>query len=47
MTTERVAYPLGRPIFPTPAGLVTSVDATGKPNIITLGEIFNLSCLFA
>lgn len=43
MTLERVAYPLGRPIFPTPAGLVTSVDADGKPNIITLGEIFNLS----
>ena len=32
-----------RPIFPTPAGLVVSVDAAGKPNIITLGEIFNLS----
>jgi len=32
-----------RPIFPTPAGLVVSIDAAGKPNIITLGEIFNLS----
>ena len=32
-----------RPIYPTPAGLVVSVDAEGKPNIITLGEIFNLS----
>jgi len=32
-----------RPIYPTPAGLVTSVNAAGKPNIITLGEIFNLS----
>jgi flavin reductase (DIM6/NTAB) family NADH-FMN oxidoreductase RutF len=32
-----------RPIFPTPAGLVVSIDAHGKPNIISLGEIFNLS----
>ena len=32
-----------RPVYPTPAGLVTSVDAEGQPNIITLGEIFNIS----
>lgn len=32
-----------RPVYPGPAGLVTSVDADGRPNIITLGEIFNLS----
>ena len=32
-----------RPVYPTPAGLVTSVDTAGKANIITLGEIFNLS----
>jgi len=32
-----------RPIYPTPAGLVTSVDEKGNPNIITLGEIFNIS----
>ena len=32
-----------RPIYPTPAGLIVSIDARGKPNIITLGEIFNLS----
>jgi len=32
-----------RPIFPTPAGLVVSIDSNGKPNIISLGEIFNLS----
>ncbi len=32
-----------RPIYPTPAGLVTTVDKAGRPNIITLGEIFNLS----
>jgi len=32
-----------RPVYPTPAGLITSVDAAGKPNIITLGEILNIS----
>jgi len=32
-----------RPIFPTPVGLVSCCDAAGKPNIITLGEVFNLS----
>jgi flavin reductase (DIM6/NTAB) family NADH-FMN oxidoreductase RutF len=32
-----------RPIYPTPAGLIASVDAQGKANIITLGEVFNLS----
>ena len=32
-----------RPIYPTPAGLITSIARDGKANIITLGEIFNLS----
>jgi flavin reductase (DIM6/NTAB) family NADH-FMN oxidoreductase RutF len=32
-----------RPIYPTPAGLITSIDPNGRANIITLGEIFNLS----
>lgn len=32
-----------RPVYPSPAGLVTCIDADGRPNIITLGEIFNLS----
>jgi flavin reductase (DIM6/NTAB) family NADH-FMN oxidoreductase RutF len=32
-----------RPIYPTPAGMIVSIDANGKPNIITLGEVFNLS----
>jgi flavin reductase (DIM6/NTAB) family NADH-FMN oxidoreductase RutF len=30
-------------VFPSPAGLITSVDDAGRPNIITLGEVFNLS----
>ena len=32
-----------RPVYPSPAGLVTTVDAEGDPNIITLGEIYNAS----
>ncbi len=43
MSPERVSYRLFRPVYPSPASLVTSVDADGKPNIITLGETFNLS----
>jgi flavin reductase (DIM6/NTAB) family NADH-FMN oxidoreductase RutF len=43
MTDQRVAYELYRPVYPSPAGLITSVDAAGRPNIITLGEVFNLS----
>ena len=32
-----------RPVYPTPAALITSVAPDGKPNIITLGEVYNLS----
>jgi flavin reductase (DIM6/NTAB) family NADH-FMN oxidoreductase RutF len=32
-----------RPIYPSPAALVTSVSRDGCPNIITLGEVFNVS----
>jgi flavin reductase (DIM6/NTAB) family NADH-FMN oxidoreductase RutF len=32
-----------RPIYPTPAALITSVAPDGRGNIITLGEVFNLS----
>ncbi len=32
-----------RPVIPTPAALITSVSATGKPNILTLGEVYLLS----
>lgn len=31
-----------RPVSPTPAGLITSIDSKGKANIIVLGEVFNL-----
>lgn len=32
-----------RPVYPSPAGLITSISPEGKPNIITLGEVFNIS----
>lgn len=43
MSIKKTQINFMRPIFPSPAGLVTAVDANGRPNIITLGEIFNLS----
>jgi len=32
-----------RPVYPTPAALITCADRSGKPNILTLGETFNIS----
>ena len=32
-----------RPVYPTPAALITCADEHGKPNILTLGETFNIS----
>lgn len=32
-----------RPVYPTPAALITCVDKDGKPNIITLGEVAMVS----
>jgi flavin reductase (DIM6/NTAB) family NADH-FMN oxidoreductase RutF len=32
-----------RPVYPTPAALITCADERGAPNIITLGETFNIS----
>ena len=32
-----------RPVYPSPAALITSVSEEGIPNIITLGEVFNIS----
>jgi flavin reductase (DIM6/NTAB) family NADH-FMN oxidoreductase RutF len=32
-----------RPVYPTPAAMITSIDRSGAPNIITLGEVFNIS----
>jgi flavin reductase (DIM6/NTAB) family NADH-FMN oxidoreductase RutF len=32
-----------RAVYPTPAALITSISEEGKPNIIALGEVFNIS----
>ncbi len=32
-----------RPVYPSPAALITSVDKSGRANIITLAEVFNIS----
>lgn len=32
-----------RPVYPSPAALITAVSEDGKANIITLGEVYNLS----
>lgn len=39
---KRLVKPF-RPVYPSPAALVTSVSEDGDPNIITLGEVFNIS----
>ena len=43
MTVKKVLMESYRPIYPTPAALITSISPDGKPNIITLGEVYNLS----
>jgi flavin reductase (DIM6/NTAB) family NADH-FMN oxidoreductase RutF len=35
-------WPLDRSVFPTPVALITSISLQGKPNIITLAEVFML-----
>jgi flavin reductase (DIM6/NTAB) family NADH-FMN oxidoreductase RutF len=40
--TKRLITP-HRPACPSPPALITSVDADGRPNIITLAETYNLS----
>jgi flavin reductase (DIM6/NTAB) family NADH-FMN oxidoreductase RutF len=39
----KVLFDPYRPIYPTPAALITSISSEGEPNIITLGEVYNLS----
>jgi len=41
MEKVRVASPF-RPVYPSPAGLIVSVDKSGKPNVMTAGEVFNI-----
>ncbi|HOX38898.1 MAG TPA: flavin reductase family protein [Candidatus Brocadiia bacterium] len=40
---KKTVSPICRPVYPTPAALITSCDEDGRPNIITLGETFNVS----
>ena len=37
----KVAIPF-RPVYPSPVGLIVSVDKNGKPNVMTAGEVFNI-----
>jgi len=32
-----------RPVYPSPAGLIVSVDENKKPNVMTAGDVFNIS----
>ena len=40
---EKVTIRPYRPVYPSPAALISSVAADGTANLITLGEVFNLS----
>ena len=42
MSKTRITTPF-RPVCPSPAGLIVSVDENLKPNIMTVGELFNIS----
>ena len=42
---RKVALRSFRPIYPTPAALISSIAPDGRPNIITLGEVYNLSLI--
>lgn len=41
MTKRRIKP--SRPVYPSPAALITCVDSQGRPNVLTLGETFNVS----
>jgi flavin reductase (DIM6/NTAB) family NADH-FMN oxidoreductase RutF len=43
ITMKKTRIPPFRPVYPSPAVLVTSVDEDGKPNVMTVGEAFNVS----
>ena len=32
-----------RPVYPTPVGMIVAADENGKANIMTAGEVFNIS----
>lgn len=41
--TQKVERTPARPVYPTPAGLIASIDADGNANVMAAAEIFNLS----
>ncbi|MBM3241862.1 flavin reductase family protein [Candidatus Poribacteria bacterium] len=43
MIMRKISVKPFRPVYPSPAALITSVASDGKANIITLGEVYNLS----
>ncbi|MCL2865801.1 MAG: flavin reductase family protein [Lachnospiraceae bacterium] len=42
MSKTKIVTPF-RPVYPSPAGLIVSVDENNKPNVMAAGEIFNIS----
>ena len=40
---KKIMIKPNRPIFISPIALVSSIDDGGNPNIMTVGEVFNLS----
>jgi len=42
MSKTKINNPF-RPVYPSPAGLIVSVDKDNKPNVMTAGEVFNIS----
>ena len=41
MNKTRIKTPF-RPVYPTPAGLIVSIEENGRNNVMTAGEIFNI-----
>lgn len=42
MPKTKISNPF-RPIYPSPAGLIVALDENKKPNVMTAGEVFNIS----
>ena len=40
---KKTRIDLFRPVYPSPAALITCIDGAGRANIITLAEVFNIS----
>jgi len=40
---KKVTLNDNRPVYSFPSALITSVDSSVRPNIVTLGEVFNVS----